>query len=205
MNTNEQNLKSSPILRWKAFVDSNNKAALKEIENAQEECIWTTECTVDELSLCLAGTKETITNDKGRSILVRKYYKQARELTKRIPIAKPPPDFIINISDLTSTKLKEEIANLVHHPSCPVPSIDVLVGQTFDNSGNNIHEKTNLADNGEGKKKKKKNERNQDENNGFKPNKHTAYKYSNNGKGPLHEAVILAGLPVFLDTFTGKI
>jgi hypothetical protein len=100
--------------------------------------------------------------------------------------------------------LRVRFEPLTSSSSCPPPSIDVLVGQTFGNSGNNIHEKPNLADNGEGKKKKK-NERNQDENNEFKPNKHTAYKYSNNGKGPLHEAVILAGLPVFLKYQNEKI
>jgi hypothetical protein len=133
MNTNEQNIKSSPRRRWKAFVDSNNKAALKEIENGQEECVWTIECTVDELSLCLSGTKETITNDKGRSILVKKYYSQARQLMKWIPIAKPPPDFIINISDLTSRKLKEEIANLVHHPKTMQYVLTQAVGRIFEN------------------------------------------------------------------------
>ncbi|HEY9386335.1 MAG TPA: hypothetical protein VIP70_04800 [Nitrososphaeraceae archaeon] len=83
--------------------------------------------------------------------------------------------------------------------SCPPQSIDVLVGQTFGNCANNTHELLNLTDNGE---EKKNNKHNHDENN---KSKHTAYKYSNNGKGPLHEAVILAGFPVFLKYKEGEI
>jgi hypothetical protein len=39
MNTNKQNIKSSPRLTWKAFVDSNNKAAFLLYKNGQIKII----------------------------------------------------------------------------------------------------------------------------------------------------------------------
>lgn len=54
-----------------------------------EDDVWTTECFVDELFLSLVRIKECITNDRGRTIQVRKYYNQARHLMKRIPIENP--------------------------------------------------------------------------------------------------------------------
>jgi hypothetical protein len=38
---------------------------------------------------------------------VRKYYRRARDILKWIPISKPAPVFIINISDLPQSILKE--------------------------------------------------------------------------------------------------
>jgi hypothetical protein len=68
---------------------------------------WTTECSVDELLLSLAGVRECFTNDSDRIIHVRKYYRLARAILKWVPISKPPPDFIINISDLPQRILQE--------------------------------------------------------------------------------------------------
>jgi hypothetical protein len=66
----------------------------------EEEDHWTQECLIDELFLQLVRTKQTIThNDK--SITVYKYYHQALALRKWIPIAKPAPKFIVNMSDLS--------------------------------------------------------------------------------------------------------
>jgi hypothetical protein len=105
----------------------------KSFDDQKEEPEWTIECLIDELSLNLASTKETITNDKGRAITIRKYYSQARQLMKWIPIAKPPPDFIINISDLISLKLKEEIVTFVHHPKTMQYVVTQAVGRIFEN------------------------------------------------------------------------
>jgi hypothetical protein len=68
---------------------------------------WTIECFVDELFLSLVKIKEPITNDNGKTLHVRKYYRQARDILKWIPISKPPPDFIISISDLPQRILQE--------------------------------------------------------------------------------------------------
>jgi len=58
----------------------------------------------------LIRVKETVYNE-GKEIHLRKYYKQARDLFKWIPIAKPSPAFIIYISDLTP-ELKAQIEHL---------------------------------------------------------------------------------------------
>jgi hypothetical protein len=65
----------------------------------------------DQDRLHLASVKETITNDKGDTLTVRKYYRQARDLMKWIPITKPSREFIIYTSDLVP-KLKQELVNI---------------------------------------------------------------------------------------------
>jgi len=67
---------------------------------------WTIECLVDKLFLRLAEVKEKVSNN-GKEIHVRKYYCRAREVIKWIPISKPPPAFIIVISDLTPRIIEE--------------------------------------------------------------------------------------------------
>jgi energy-coupling factor transporter ATP-binding protein EcfA2 len=63
------------------------------------------------------------------------------------------------------------------------------------------------VENGNGKAKKKKKNNNEEKQLQFKPTSkiYTTYKYSNKGKGSLHEAVLLAGLPVFLKYENGQI
>jgi hypothetical protein len=56
---------------------------------------WTEERLIDELFLRLATTANN------------KYYNQALTLRKWIPIAKPPPEFIVNMSDLTPRLIAE--------------------------------------------------------------------------------------------------
>ena len=68
---------------------------------------WTIEYFIDELFLYLANTKECVTNGKGKSIYIRKYYHRARDIIKSIPIWRPLPVFIINISDLPDRIVKE--------------------------------------------------------------------------------------------------
>lgn len=68
---------------------------------------WTSECLVDELFFSLVKVRECITNNKGRTIHIRKYYRRARDILKLIPISKPAPVFIINISDLPQRIIKE--------------------------------------------------------------------------------------------------
>ena len=84
---------------------SANQMIEREI-NADEREYWTEECLVEELFLRIAGTKEAIIHDDKR-ITVHKYYNQALRLQKWIPIAKPTPEFVISISDLTPRILAE--------------------------------------------------------------------------------------------------
>jgi hypothetical protein len=94
---------------FKSFL-SADEAAAKD-KKVRDQDLWTTEYLADQLFLHLASVKETITNDKGDTLTVRKYYHQARNLMKWIPITKPSREFIIYTSDLVP-KLKQELVNI---------------------------------------------------------------------------------------------
>jgi hypothetical protein len=80
-------------------------------------------------------------------------------------------------------------------------SIDELIGQVFGNnsSKDSVDSKRNPPKNysSNGKGKKKKNQGVQVEDRSRQKSKYTTYKYSNKGKGSLHEAVVLAGNQLF--------
>jgi DNA-directed RNA polymerase subunit F len=107
-------------------------AALQE-RDVQEEDKWTIERIVDELFLNLVNITEIVTiEENGRSIPVRKYYRQARELMKWIPIARPSPEFIINICDLTP-KVRKEIESILTYRKTMQYVITQAVGRIFEN------------------------------------------------------------------------
>jgi hypothetical protein len=88
---------------------------------------WTEECLIDELFLQLACTKQTMYhNDK--NITVHKYYHQALALRKWIPIARPVPAFVVNMSDL-SVRLVAELKIL----DDPQIVLKQAVGRIFEN------------------------------------------------------------------------
>jgi hypothetical protein len=105
----------------------------KSFDDQKEEPEWTIECLIDELSLNLASTKETITNDKGRAITIRKYYSQARQLMKWIPVARlPSNEFVINICDL-APKVIKEIESVIDSPRTLQYVLTQAVGRIFEN------------------------------------------------------------------------
>jgi hypothetical protein len=104
-------------------------SSLEPIDNQKEP--WTIECIVDNLLVRLAEVRETI-NNNGKEIHVRKYYRQARELSKWIPIAKPSPAFIICISDLTP-QLRTQIEQLITSPDNLRYVLTQAVGRIFEN------------------------------------------------------------------------
>jgi hypothetical protein len=88
---------------------------------------WTEECLIDELFLQLAFTKQTILhNDK--SITVHKYYHQALALRKWIPIARPAPAFVVDISDLSARTVAE--LKVLNDPQTVLKQ---SVGRIFEN------------------------------------------------------------------------
>ena len=96
----------------KSLANQNEKAIKIANASVQELFSFTTEALIDNLFLDLVGVKETFTNKQnGKQVTVRKYYRQARDLMKWIPIAKPIPPFIIYISDLT-LQVKKELEEL---------------------------------------------------------------------------------------------
>lgn len=110
----EDNDKESQILRKS---DNSNTSGPEptfsslSIEPESPTEFWTLEYFVDKIFLCLVQVKETVLNG-GKEIHIRKYYRQAKELIKWIPIARPSPAFIINVSDLTQ-ELKNQIEHLM--------------------------------------------------------------------------------------------
>ena len=69
---------------------------------------WSTERLIDELFLELDNVKKI---DEKSGLPKRKYEEQAKWLMHRIPVYRPAPPFIINLSDLP-TRIKEELADL---------------------------------------------------------------------------------------------
>jgi hypothetical protein len=99
--------------------------------NEQKE-YWTTECLVDQLFLNLCSSRQTIINDNGRTFTVGKYYSQAHRLMKWIPIAKPAPEFVINISDL-KPEVRKEIESIIDSPMTLQYVLTQAVGRIFEN------------------------------------------------------------------------
>jgi hypothetical protein len=97
----------------------------------QEKVLFTTEALVDELFICLAGVQEIITiKENSKQVLVRKYYRQARDLFRWIPIAGADCPFIINLSDLTP-RIKSEFDDLEITTVCYI--LKEAAGRLFEN------------------------------------------------------------------------
>jgi hypothetical protein len=117
------------------MVNNDNIVVLEqdnELKNNQKE-YWTIECLIDQLFLNLCSSRQTITNNSGRTITIRKYYAQARELMKWIPIARlPSNEFVINISDIIPI-IKEEIESVANSPKTLQYILTQAVGRIFEN------------------------------------------------------------------------
>jgi hypothetical protein len=99
-----------------------------------DEDLWTEEYLIDLIFLRLASIKENLCNDKAQTVHVRKYYRQASELMKWIPVSKPPPEFIINISDLTPRLIKELTQNITSKEKTRITYVlTQAVGRLFEN------------------------------------------------------------------------
>jgi hypothetical protein len=84
------------------------KASTVEEKTRAVKEAWSTGRLIDELFLELDNVKEI---DEKSGLAIRKYEEQAKWLMHRIPVYRPAPPFIINLSDL-STKIKKELADL---------------------------------------------------------------------------------------------
>jgi hypothetical protein len=105
--------------------DGQNQAV---ITDANEHIEYLTEeRLIDELFLQLAFTKQTICHN-GKNMIVYKYYRQALALRNWIPIAKPSPAFVVNISDLCA-RMVAELKTLDDPPIV----LKQAVGRIFEN------------------------------------------------------------------------
>jgi hypothetical protein len=93
---------------------------------------WTTQKLIDELVLHLARVSEIVINDSGDKITVRKYYRRAAELGRWIPIARPAPEYIVDISDLND-KLRKELLEEITSNDARQDVLKEAVGRIFEN------------------------------------------------------------------------
>jgi hypothetical protein len=94
---------------------------------------WTTECLIDQLILNLCSIRQTTINDNGKALTIRKYYAQARELMKWIPIARLPlNEFVINISDIRP-EIRKEIESISNNHKTLQYVLTQAVGHIFEN------------------------------------------------------------------------
>lgn len=116
---------------------SSNKITI----NRVDPDVWSIECTIDQLQLDLCRNEEeimSITENDGwgqrkvKTLIVRKYYRQAKELMKWIPLTKPVPEFVINASDL-SPEVIVELETRIDYPSILNTILKQAVGRIFEN------------------------------------------------------------------------
>jgi hypothetical protein len=97
--------------------------------------VWSIECTIEELELNLSRVVENIDSDQGqemKTLTVYKYYQQAKDLAKWIPIARPVPEFIINAQDLSPDIITELESRLADLPTLSY-ILKQAVGRIFEN------------------------------------------------------------------------
>ena len=93
---------------------------------------WTTQKLIDELSLHLMRIQEILTNDEGDKITVRKYYRLAAELERWIPLARPPPEYPVDKSDLND-RLRKELLEEITSEEARQYILNEAVGRIFEN------------------------------------------------------------------------
>jgi hypothetical protein len=102
--------------------------------------VWSIECTIEELELDLSRVVEDITSIDGedgqgiKMLTVYKYYQQAKNLAKWIPIARPASEFIINAKDLSPGVIEELESRLDDIPTLTY-ILKQAVGRIFENLG----------------------------------------------------------------------
>jgi hypothetical protein len=101
--------------------------------------VWSIECTIEELVLDLSKVVENITclednnSQAMKTQTVKKYYRQAKVLAKWIPIAKPVPEFVINVKDLSPKVIEELEARIDDDLSTFTYILKQAVGRIFEN------------------------------------------------------------------------
>jgi hypothetical protein len=94
---------------------------------------WLSEATIDELQRDLAMAEQTVINQSGQKITIRKYQSQCRRLAPLIPIAIPAPEFQIQASDL-NLEVKQALAK-IHHPELKRLVLHQAVLRLFESIG----------------------------------------------------------------------
>ena len=103
--------------------------------------VWSIECTIEELELDLSRVVENITSvtkyddsQESKLLTVHKYYQQARDLMRWIPLARPAPEFVISVKDLSPDTIRELESRLDDLPTLAY-ILKQAVGRIFENLG----------------------------------------------------------------------
>jgi hypothetical protein len=109
-----------PGQEYAVIIDANNKPSIVER--------WSENCLVEQLFLELATTKLLVSHDGKCGITIYKYFNEALRLRDSLIFSRPAPEFIVNLSDLSSRVIAE--LQVLQDPQ------DVLkqaVGRIFEN------------------------------------------------------------------------
>jgi hypothetical protein len=106
---------------------------------------WTTECLIDELAFCLCSNASYIIKEDSNQIhITHKYSDQAEWMFHRINIWKPTPEFVINISDLTS-RLKKELNEISSTPETLNYVVTQAVARIFESVNFERYHRSSIA------------------------------------------------------------
>ena len=89
---------------------------------------WTEDCLVGQLTLELATPKLLVSHEGKCGITVYKYYNEAFRIFRHFAIARPTPEFVVNLSDL-STRIVAELRVLDDSYTI----VKLAVGRIFEN------------------------------------------------------------------------
>ena len=90
----------------------------------------------DEVYLSMIYSKETITDNSGKKVVMCKYYLQAWKLQGLISVGQPPPCFVIQLSDL-NPKLKQALKVLDDKTRNFV--LNQAIGMIFENNNPKLY------------------------------------------------------------------
>ena len=106
---------------------------------------WTTERLIDELAFCLSAVASyVIEEDTNHIHITHKYSDQAEWMSHRINVWKPTPQFVINISDLT-TRLKKELKEISSTPETLNYVITQAVARIFEGVNFEFYHRSGIA------------------------------------------------------------
>ena len=108
--------------QYAQIIDLNDKPSIVER--------WSELCLAEQLFLELATTKLIVSHNGNGTcgITVHKYYNEALRLRKWLIFSRPPPEFVVNLSDLSS-RVIAELKTL----DDPADVLKQAVGRIFEN------------------------------------------------------------------------
>jgi hypothetical protein len=106
---------------------------------------WTKGRLIDELTFRLSSFNSCIIKEDTHEIhITHKYHDQAEWMFHRINVWKPTPEFVINVSDLT-TRLKKELKEISSNPETLNDVVTQAVARIFEAVNFELYHKSGIA------------------------------------------------------------